>query len=65
MPTMTHNHRLQARWTAATGGTAAAATAPALSRTRGVGCFAALAKGMSGADGGSEPGRANLERNDT
>jgi hypothetical protein len=62
---MTHNHRLQARWTAVTGGTVAGATAPALSCMRGVGCFAALAKGMSGVDGASEPGRANLRRNDT
>jgi hypothetical protein len=60
---MTHNHRLQARWTAVTGGTVAAATA--LSCMRGLGCFAVLARGMSGVDGASEPGRANLQRNDT
>jgi hypothetical protein len=67
MSIMTHNHRLQARWTptATAGGTATAATAPALSCTRRVGRFAASSKGMSGIDGVGEPGRANLGRNDT
>jgi hypothetical protein len=65
MSIMTHNYRLQARWTATADGTAAAATAPALCSTRGVGRFAASSKGMGGIDGVSEPGRANLQRNDT
>ncbi|TMH60228.1 MAG: hypothetical protein E6H53_05465 [Betaproteobacteria bacterium] len=56
MSIITHNHRLQARWPAA---------ATALSCTRGVGRFAASSKCMGGIDGVSEPGRANLQRNDT
>ena len=67
MSIMTHNYRLQARWapTATADGTATAAIALALSCTRGVGSFAAFSKGMGGIDGVSEPGRANLQRNDT
>jgi len=67
MSIMTHNRRLQADRTptAIAGGTATAASAPAWSCTRGVGRFAAGSKGMSGIDGVSEPGRANLGRNDT
>jgi hypothetical protein len=67
MSTVTHNNRLQPRWTlvAPVSGQGLMPPAAAAFFKRGVGCFATVSGGMSGIDGASEPGRARLGRDDT